>query len=173
MIDKNKIAQDMKAAFPENEGAGLGIYIIEIERFKEILERTPCFSQKVFSQAELKDCKKFANAHTHLACRFAAKEAVLKALGTGFFAGVKPTDIEVSKNRFDKPYPILRGVAKDIAEEQGIVNFPLSLSFTHSEAVACAMAIKKVHQPIKQAKEDQMAELNKEFKEAKNFLDEI
>ncbi|MCF0104951.1 MAG: holo-ACP synthase [Eggerthellaceae bacterium] len=138
-----------------------------------ILERSPSFETKVFSEDECEYCNKFANAHAHLACRFAAKEAVLKALGIGFAAGVKPTDIEVAKNRFGKPYPILRGVAKEIAEEQGIVDFPLSLSFTHSEAVACAMAIRKDNQPIKLAKKDQIAELCEEFKEAKNIIDEI
>ena len=67
---------------------GLGVDIVEIARMRRILERTPRFRERVFSEEERAYCDATANPETHYATRFAAKEAVVKALGTGFSRGI-------------------------------------------------------------------------------------
>ena len=76
---------------------GLGVDIVEIERMRRILERTPSFARKVFSEAERAYCDGKAQPEVHYATRFAAKEAVVKALGTGFSEGIGVRDIEVRR----------------------------------------------------------------------------
>lgn len=151
---------------------GLGVDIVEIERMKKILERTPSFESKVFSEEEQQYCRSKKRPEVQYAMRFAAKEAVVKALGTGFSQGIKVRDIEVAKNEKGKPFVILSGRAKEISESLGVLEIPLSLSYTHSEAVACAMAITAESVRVKEEKVDPMEELAKRFKEVRSLLDE-
>ena len=67
---------------------GMGVDIVEIARMRDILARTPSFASRVFSEAERAYCEETAAPEAHFATRFAAKEAVLKALGTGFSSGI-------------------------------------------------------------------------------------
>jgi holo-[acyl-carrier protein] synthase len=108
----------------------------------------------------------------HYALRFAAKEAVLKALGTGF-RGMRFCDVEVGREQSGRPVPILSGRAAERAEELGVVEMHLSLSFTHTTAVASAVAITQDNRPKKPEKVDPMAELSRSFKEARALLDEV
>ncbi|MEG0324512.1 MAG: holo-ACP synthase, partial [Raoultibacter sp.] len=123
------------------EEVGLGVDIVEIARMKAILERTPSFKTKVFSEDECAYCESKGVPEIHFATRFAAKEAVLKALGTGFSEGIGVRDIEVVRNAKGKPMVVLYRRAKEVAAELGVIELPLSLSYTHTDAVACAMAI--------------------------------
>lgn len=152
---------------------GLGVDIVEIDRMRRIIERTPSFSRKVFSPKECAYCEGKANPEVHFATRFAAKEAVLKALGVGFSRGIKASDVEVGRTSKGRPFAILHGRAKEIAEECGVIELPLSLSFTHHEAVACAMVITQDSVRIAEERIDPMEELAKQFKEARAILDEI
>lgn len=152
---------------------GLGVDIIEIERMKRILARTPSFKQKVYSEQEREYCDSKVTPEIHYATRFAAKEAVLKALGTGFSEGIGPRDIEVVRNKKGKPSAVLHGRAKEVSQEYGVVDLPLSLSYTHTEAVACAMAITAESVRVAEERVDPMEELAKQFKEARTLLDEI
>ena len=155
------------------EEVGLGVDIVEIERMKKILARTPRFKTRVFSEEEQAYCDGKGVPEIHFATRFAAKEAVLKALGTGFSEGIGVRDIEVVRNAKGKPTVALHGRAKEVASELGVVEMPLSLSYTHTEAVACAMAITAESVKAAEKRVDPMEELAKQFKEARALLDEM
>ena len=88
----------------------------------------------------------------HYATRFAAKEAVLKALGTGFSEGIGWLDVEVRRTSKGRPYVVLTGRAREVAREQGVREIPLSLSYTHTDA---------------------MEELTRQFKDARALLDDL
>ncbi len=152
---------------------GLGVDIVEIERMRRILERTPSFARKVFSEAERAYCDGKAQPEVHYATRFAAKEAVVKALGTGFSEGIGVRDIEVRRTSKGRPYVVLTGRAREVAREQGVREMPISLSFTHSEAVACAMAITDDSVSAAKKRVDPMDELARQFKEARGMLDDL
>jgi holo-[acyl-carrier protein] synthase len=152
---------------------GLGVDIVEIDRMKAALERRPAMKERLFSEDERAYCDKRNKPEIHYAMRFAAKEAVLKALGTGF-KGMRFTDVEVMRDETGKPVPNLRGRAAEVAEERGVLEMHLSLSFTHTTAVASAVAITEDHRPKpKEEPVDPMAELQRAFKEAKAMLDEL
>lgn len=161
-------------AMPGVEGqVGLGVDIVEIERMRRILARTPSFARKVFSEAERAYCDAKANPEVHYATRFAAKEAVVKALGTGFSEGIGVRDIEVRRTTKGRPYVVLTGRAREVARDQGVREMPLSLSFTHTEAVACAMAITEDAVSAAKKRVDPMDELARQFKEARSMLDDL
>ena len=157
-----------------DEGSvGLGVDIVEIERMQKILERTQSFAAKTFSEAERAYCDKMANPATHYATRFAAKEAVVKALGTGFSNGIWVRDIEVVRDSKGKPSVVLHGRAKEVAAELGVREISISLSHTHTEAVACAMAITESAMKSTEKRKDPMEELARQFKETRGMLDEL
>lgn len=163
------------AHVPEGiEGAvGLGVDIVQIARMKAILERTPSFRMRVFSEEERAYCDATSVPEIHYATRFAAKEAVLKALGTGFSQGIGVRDIEVKRNTKGRPYVVLTGRAREVAHAQGVQELPLSLSYTHTDAVACAMAITQDSLRVAEERVNPMEELAKQFKEARKMLDEM
>lgn len=152
---------------------GLGIDIVDIARMRKILSRTPSFKTKVFSEEEQAYCDSTNSPETHYATRFAAKEAVLKALGTGFSQGIGVRDIEVRRNVKGQPRVVLSGKAAQVAAEMGVRSMPISLSFTHTEAVACAMAITQDSLNAMESRVDVAKEMTKRFKEARTLLDEL
>lgn len=156
-----------------NEQVGLGVDIVEIERMRTILGRTPSFARKVFSEEERAYCDAKATPEIHYATRFAAKEAVLKALGTGFSAGIAWRDVEVRRTSKGRPYAVLHGRAKEVANELGVRELPISLSYTHAEAVACAMAITESSVRAAEKRVDPMEDLTRRFKEARALLDDL
>lgn len=151
---------------------GLGLDVVQIARIAQVLERTPSFARRVYTEGERQYCLSKANPATHFATRFAAKEAVVKALGTGFTQGIRPREIEVKRTSKGRPYVVLSGRAKEVAAAQGVRELPISLSYTHDEAVACAMAITEESERAKEQRKDPLAELGKQFKEARAILDE-
>ena len=152
---------------------GLGVDIVEIDRMKAALERRPQMRERLFSEAERAYCDKRKKPEIHYAMRFAAKEAVLKALGTGF-SGMRFRDVEVMRDESGRPVPILHGRAADLAALRGVVEMHLSLSFTHTTAVASAVAITQAHRPKpKPIPHDPMAALAANFKDARAMLDEV
>ena len=156
-----------------DNSVGLGVDIVEIERMKKILERRPRFSEQVFSAEERAYCDKSASPATHYAMRFAAKEAVVKALGTGFSEGIWVHDIEVERAKNGRPSVKLSGRALEAAEEQGIRVLSLSMSYTHTDAVACAMAVTERSVAASEKRKDPMEELARQFKETRKMLDEL
>ena len=152
---------------------GLGVDIVEIDRMREALERRPKMKERLFSDDERAYCDSKNKPEIHYAMRFAAKEAVLKALGTGF-KGMRFKDVEVMRDETGRPAPHLSGRAAEVAEERGVLEMHLSLSFTHTTAVASAVAITEAHRP-KPPEElaDPMAELQRRFKDMRAMLDEM
>ena len=151
---------------------GLGVDIVEIDRMKLALERTPRIKERIFSQDERWYCEHKAKPWVHYAMRFAAKEAVLKALGTGF-SGMRFCDVEVLREGNGRPTPKLSGRAAERAAELGVVEMHLSLSFTHTTAVASAVAITEDARPRKDERPDPKAQLAASFKEARALLDNV
>jgi len=115
---------------------GIGTDIIEINRIKKaILNKN--FINKVYSQNELEFIKE--NKYNTFAGNFAAKEAVSKALGTGF-SSFMPIDIEILKTENGKPYVILKNNAKKISKMLNIKKIHISISHSIEYAVAFAVA---------------------------------
>lgn len=152
---------------------GLGVDIVEVARMEQIIVRSPAFTRRVFSEQE----RAYAEAHhrpaVHYAMFFAAKEAVLKALGTGFSRGIKVTDVEVVHEQSGRPNAVLHGRAKEVAAELGIQELPLSLSRTHDTAVANAIAVTKESRPRVEDKPTPRQELAARFKELRGMLDDL
>lgn len=120
---------------------GHGIDIIEVERIAELVERHPeRFIKRVFTDAEAAHSQGRRSRAQHLAARFAAKEAALKALGTGWADGVEWTDIEVVSEASGKPTLRLHGLALERAATIGATGFVISLSHTRIHAVASVIA---------------------------------
>lgn len=118
-----------------------GVDIIEIDRVKKTIEKTgKSFLDKVFTEDENNYCvEKNAVMYKSYAARFAAKEAVVKALGTGIDCGIEWTDIEISVDNLGKPFPVLRGNAKKLYDEMKGKSIALSLSHCDLYAVAYAV----------------------------------
>lgn len=153
---------------------GLGVDIVEIARMRRVMERTPSFATKVFTEAERAYCESKANPTTYYAARFAAKEAVCKALGTGILVdGMRMTDVEVVRDSRGKPTVALHGQAAARAKDQGVLDIPLSLTYTHSVAVANAVAITEASQVERERRRDVKAELAQQFKEMRGMLDDL
>jgi len=149
---------------------GLGVDIVEIERMRSALERHPNMPERLFSADERLYCEQKARPEVHYALRFAAKEAVVKALGTGF-SGIRFRDIEVSRDAKGRPVPVLSGAAEARAAELGVTEVHLSLSFTHTTAVASAVALTPEARPVPdEAGEDPREELARRFKEARDLV---
>lgn len=157
---------------PEDGEVRSGVDIVEIARMRRVLERTPVFARRVFSAEEASYCEAQSQPESAFALRFAAKSAVLKALGTGYEDGVGVRDVEVRRNAKGRPSVVLRGKARQVAQELGVVDLPLSLSYTHTDAVACALAITKESVRAVEERTDPMEELARRFKEARSLLDE-
>jgi holo-[acyl-carrier protein] synthase len=115
-----------------------GVDLIEIERFEETVQRYgDRFLQRVFTEGELQECA--LNAAS-LAARFAAKEAVSKALGTGIGA-VGWLEIEIRRGPAREPVLRLHGAAARLANELGLTTWSVSLSHTFTHALALAVAV--------------------------------
>ncbi len=156
--------------------AGLGVDIVAIERMRQVLARTPRFKTRVYTDAEQAYCDAYKKkAHLHYATHFAAKEAVAKALGTGFAQGVAPRDIEVAHEEAGRPRAVLHGKARELAEKRGVTEVHLSLSRTHETAVANALAATEETrpQPKEQSGPTPREELASEFKKLRGMLDNL
>lgn len=127
---------------------GIGIDVVEVERIAAAIERHgEAFASRLFTQAERDYCSSNTMPAPHYAARFAAKEAVSKALGTGIGSHANWLDLEISHDAYGAPKILLHGQAAHYAETQGITEIQISLSHTKMHAVANAIAIKNA-QPI-------------------------
>lgn len=118
---------------------GIGVDLVEIERVKKAIKNT-AFIKRIFTEEEQKYCLSKARPYLHFAVRFAAKEAVMKALGTGF-RGIKWRDLEISRDSLGKPLVRLKGEAALKAKEKKIKEALISLSFSGKNAIASAVAL--------------------------------
>jgi holo-[acyl-carrier protein] synthase len=116
---------------------GTGIDMAEVPRISESIERFgERFLRRVFTEDEIRYCGSKANRAERFAARFAAKEAAMKALGTGWNRGVRWRDIEVSRQPGSRPTIKFYGVAAEFAAKLGTQNISLSLTHTPEHAIA-------------------------------------
>lgn len=115
----------------------IGIDIIEVYRIRRTIERTPRFVEKVFTEGERNYCEsKGAVAAQSFAGRFAAKEAFLKALRTGWNRKIKLHDIEIQNDENGAPFLKVKGEAKRLLKEFGVNRTHISISHTSEYATA-------------------------------------
>ncbi len=121
---------------------GIGTDIIECLRIAQMIERHgEMFINRVYTQHEIEYCSERKAATQHYAGRWAAKEAVLKAIGTGWIKGITWRDVEVANQFGGKPIIHLYGGALDSAKRRGIEEVQISISHCRTHAVAYALAL--------------------------------
>ena len=121
---------------------GIGTDITECLRIAQMIERHgELFVERVYTPAEIEYCRARTMATQHFAGRWAAKEAVLKALGTGWRRGISWRDVEVTNGASGRPQALLRGGAGEMAEKMGIRCILVSISHCRSHATAYAVAL--------------------------------
>ncbi|TWT57667.1 Holo-[acyl-carrier-protein] synthase [Thalassoglobus neptunius] len=121
---------------------GLGTDIVEIVRIGEMIERHgELFLQRVYSETEIKYCQRHKEAIQHYAGRWAAKEAVMKTLGTGFTKGVGWKDIQVHNKPSGEPVIVISGGAGQVAKLKGIDEVLITISHCRAYATATAIAM--------------------------------
>jgi holo-[acyl-carrier protein] synthase len=123
---------------------------VSVDRFRRLLERRPRFAARCFTESEQSDAGRSTDRAQSLAARFAAKEAVMKALGTGIGAFAL-TDVEVRRTggkdaTRNAPFLVLSGTAAELAGAHGAGHFHLSL--THTEDVAIAFVVAEQATPV-------------------------
>ncbi|MGR3302032.1 MAG: holo-ACP synthase [Candidatus Scalindua sp.] len=124
-----------------------GIDIIEIKRIEKVFSSHKNFLRRVYTSDEVEYCQSKRNCYQHYAVRFASKEAVLKAFGTGLRGRIKWTDIETLNDELGKPYVNLYGRAKELADEKRIGEISVSLSHCKDYAVAHVLLIPNLSEP--------------------------
>lgn len=119
-----------------------GIDLVECHRIAEVLERHgDRFLARILTDRERATAGRFADPVPHVAGRFAAKEAVLKVLGTGWRGAIAWTDIEVTNDAMGQPHVTLRAACAQVAADRGIGRVLLSITHTPHYAAASAIAL--------------------------------
>ena len=119
---------------------GIGTDVVDLERFGNTMEQYgERFMKRMYTNVEREYCMRFPSPREHFAARFAAKEALLKAIGTGKTRQVKWTDIEIYNEPAGQPMMRLCGCAEDIFRSLG--GRALHVSLTHSRLVAAAVVV--------------------------------
>jgi holo-[acyl-carrier protein] synthase len=119
-----------------------GVDMVDCARLREAIDRHgQKFLERVFTPAELAYCLGKKRETEHLAGRFAAKEAVLKVLGTGWRSGIKWTDVEVLNEPSGQPRVRLHDECKRLAAEQGLSEVLVSISHIQTHAIASAIGV--------------------------------
>jgi holo-[acyl-carrier protein] synthase len=130
---------------PAGEGGpvivGIGVDLVEVSRMERTLNSAwaTTFLRHVFSAEEAARCRTSTRPAEAFAARFAAKEAFVKALGTGFLQGVTPVMVTVKGSEHERPVIELAGKALVLARSKGVVSIHLSL--THTARTACASVV--------------------------------
>jgi holo-[acyl-carrier protein] synthase len=116
---------------------GTGIDIVEVPRVAQSIERFgERFLNRVFTAAEIRYCQPKANRVERFAARFAAKEAAMKAIGTGMRGGVSWQDFEVGREPGGRPTMVFHGKAAQVAQALGVRRTHVSVSHTEGHAIA-------------------------------------
>ena len=119
---------------------GIGVDIVETTRIQHSLERFgERFLHRVFTDGEIAYCQSMKYPARHFAARFAAKEAVSKAFGTGIGKSISWKDIDVHREGSGQPFVVLKGGAKELAAERRVSAVWISLSHTDHNAAAMAV----------------------------------
>jgi holo-[acyl-carrier protein] synthase len=116
---------------------GIGIDIVEVTRIQKASGRWGTrFEERIYTPQELTYCGDTPSRYWRLAARFAAKEATLKALGTGLTTGMRWQDVEIRSDAVGKPQIVLHGEVQRYAHAQNISSVFVSMSHTNTHAVA-------------------------------------
>lgn len=123
---------------------GIGVDLVDVDRMERLLEQrwSKRFLSRVFSPEEIAACQASALPAQCFAARFAAKEALVKALGSGFSRGVRPGQIHVRGGERNRPRIELYGTALDVASSMNAGAIHVSL--THTRSSACAVVVVEV-----------------------------
>lgn len=120
---------------------GIGTDVIECLRIAQMIERHgELFISRVYTEHEIGYCSTKKASTQHYSGRWAAKEAVLKALGTGWRQGISWRDVEVRNNSSGGPVVVLHGGAREVYERRGIRKMHISISHCRNYATATAVA---------------------------------
>lgn len=120
---------------------GVGVDAVEIDRFRRSLERTPSMKTRLFTSEELEYVDHHGDPTPSLAARFAAREAVMKAMGVGLGA-FEFHDVWVKRAESGRPTLAVTGRAEQIADELGVTEWHLSITHTDSTAIAYVIAVR-------------------------------
>jgi holo-[acyl-carrier protein] synthase len=116
---------------------GVGVDIVDIRRMRQAMERhAERLVQRIYCKGEQDFCRRRHDPVPYFAVRFAAKEALFKALGTGWARGVTWLDVEVRREERGAPVLVLSGKAREISGQLGVRSIHLSLSHSEDSAVA-------------------------------------
>jgi holo-[acyl-carrier protein] synthase len=118
-----------------------GVDIVAVSRVARLASEDARALDEVFTPEELAYCRRRRSSHEHMAARFAAKEAVLKAFGTGIGKRMRWTDVEIAKERSGRPLVRLHGEVAAWAERRGLAGVDVSLSHSAGFAVAQAVSV--------------------------------
>ncbi|HEY7933115.1 MAG TPA: holo-ACP synthase [Solirubrobacteraceae bacterium] len=121
---------------PSEQRLRVGVDLVDVERLRRLLEEHANSHERLFTTTELEYCQGKRRRYEHLAARFAAKEAVLKAFGTGVSQRMRFTEVEVLNERSGRPRVRLLGSVASFAENHGLSQLDVSLSHTESTALA-------------------------------------
>lgn len=126
----------------------IGVDILNVARMARLVAENPGILQAAFTDEETEYCLAKRRCHEHLAARFAAKEAVLKALGTGLGVRMRWTDVEIIHDLAGRPLVRLHGEVARWAQRQGMVDLDVSLSHTADLAIAQALVVWQPTAPL-------------------------
>lgn len=131
--------------FPQRNKSGIriGVDIVEVNRIIRLITENPDILDTIFTNHESAYCARKRRQYEHLAVRFAAKEAVLKAFGSWLGRGVSLTDVEVVNDVIGKPHICLHNKVAAFAERRGVVDLDVTLSHTAGMAIACVVTVWK------------------------------
>lgn len=122
---------------------GIGTDIVQVARLQRSMEQNPRMAEKLFTEAEIDYCESRAAKYQSYAARFAAKEAVMKALGTGWDERIHWQNIEIIKPEGKPPYVVLHSGANAYAHERGLGKIHLSISHERENATAFVVIEKR------------------------------
>lgn len=123
-----------------SDGRGVGLDLVEVDRFRRVLQRRPGLLERCFSEEERASLSRRADPVPGLAARFAAKEAVMKTLGVGL-GGFALVEVEVIRAESGAPTLRLSGRAAERARALGVG--PLEVSLTHTATIAAAVVVSR------------------------------
>jgi holo-[acyl-carrier protein] synthase len=118
---------------------GIGIDIFEVRRIKAEMERDDGFVNGIFTEGEIAYCENMSHKEQYYAARYSAKEAFLKALGTGWRFGIRFADIDIFHDNLGKPNIRVTGKAEELVKEKEITKIHVSMS--HIKEMVTAIVI--------------------------------
>ena len=137
------------------------------------LKRRPSLARRLFTDDERRYCEATGRPAEHYAARYAARQAVLKALGLRLGHGVGLQDVWVKQEENGRPQAVLSGLVAQTAQERGVSEVALSLSYTRDVATAMALLVTEEVRPKPKDERDPQRELQASFRAARSVLDEL